>query len=125
MTPVQEQFAILQGYESGATLQQLPDGSHLITVPNVRLPTGWSKQATGVKFLAPVGYPFSKPDCFWADQDLRLANGTPPINTGVNPLPHVGPGHLWFSWHVTVWNPNFDNLLTYWYVIKRRLSDPR
>ena len=125
MTPVQEQFEILRGYENGAVLQELVDGSHLITVGGVKLPSGWSKSETSVKFLAPVGYPFSKPDCFWTEPDLRLANGNLPMNTGSNPIPHVGPGNLWFSWHVASWNPNCDNLLTYWYVIKRRLSDPR
>ena len=125
MTPIEEQFEILRGYENGAVLQKLPDGSHLITVAGVKLPSGWSKLATSVKLLAPVGYPFSKPDCFWADHDLRLANGNPPMNTGSNPIPHDGSANLWFSWHVASWNPNFDNLLTYWYVIKRRLSDPR
>jgi hypothetical protein len=125
MTPVEEQFEILRGYENGAVLQKLPDGSHLITIGGVKLPSGWSKAFVGVKFLAPVGYPFSKPDCFWTDPDLRLANGNPPMNTGSNPIPHVNSGGLWFSWHVASWNPNFDNLLTYWYVIKRRLCDPR
>ena len=125
MTPVEEQFEILRSYESGAILQKLPDGSHLIIIPGFKLPSGWSTPITDVKFLAPVGYPFSKPDCFWTSPDLRLVNGNPPINTGTNAIPHVGPGNLWFSWHVASWNPNFDNLLTYWYVIKRRLSDPR
>lgn len=125
MTPVEEQFEILRGYENGAVLQKFPDGSHLITIAGVKLPTGWSKPITTVRFLAPVGYPFSKPDCFWTDADLRLTNGNPPMNTGSNQIPHVGSPHLWFSWHVASWNPNFDNLVTYWYVIKRRLSDPR
>jgi len=125
MTPVEEQFEILRSYENGAVIQKLPDGSHLIIIPGVKLPSGWSKSVADVKFLAPVGYPFSKPDCFWADPDLRLANGNPPMNTGSNPIPHVGSPNLWFSWHAARWNPNVDNLLTYWYVIKRRLSDPR
>jgi len=125
MTPVEEQFEILRSYETGATLQKLPDGSHLIVVSAVNLPSGWSKPVVEIKFLTPVGFPFAKPDCFWADHDLRLANGNPPQNTGSNPIPHVGSGHLWFSWHVATWNPNCDNLLTYWYVIKRRLADPR
>jgi hypothetical protein len=125
MTPIEEQFEILRAYEKAATLQRLPDGSHLITIDGVKLPKGWSKDVVGIKFLAPVGYPFSKLDCFWTDGDLRLANGNPPMNTGSNPIPNVGAGYLWFSWHVGSWNPNVDSLLTYLYVIKRRLSDPR
>jgi hypothetical protein len=64
-------------------------------------------------------------DCFWTDADLRLASGANPMNTGGNPIPHIGVPHLWFSWHVGTWNPNNDSLLTYFYVIRRRLSDPR
>jgi hypothetical protein len=122
MTPVEEQFEVLRSYEPGALLQRLPDGSHLITVTCVKLRSGWSKPTVEVKFVAPVGFPFAKPDCFWADPDLRLANGNSPQNTGFNAIPHVPSSHLWFSWHVGAWNPNCDNLLTYWYVIKRRLS---
>ena len=125
MTPVEEQFEILRRSETGATHQKLADGSYLITINGVKLRAGWSKSEVQVKFLAPVGYPFAKPDCFWADFDLRLANGNPPMNSGFNPIPHIGSTHLWFSWHVATWNPNSDNLLTYFNVIKRRLSDPR
>lgn len=125
MTPIEEQFEILRISEAGADRQKLPDGSHLIIVPSVALPNGWSKPAVDVRFLAPVGYPFGKPDCFWTDGDLRLASGNPPMNTGNTPIPHVGGGFLWFSWHVASWDSNVDSLLTYFFVIKRRLCDPR
>jgi hypothetical protein len=125
MTPIEEQFEVLRTSEIRAELQKLPDGSHLIIVPGVRLRTGWSKQAVDVKFLAPVGYPFAKLDCFWTDPDLRLASGATPMNTGNTPIPHIGTPHLWFSWHVASWNPNADSLLTFLYVIKRRLGDAR
>jgi Prokaryotic E2 family E len=125
MTPLEGQFEILSRSAPGATLQKLPDGSHLVVVPAVELPIGWSKRTVAVKFLAPVGYPFAKLDCFWTDPDLRLASGANPMNTGTNPIPHAATPHLWFSWHVGSWNPNVDNLLTYLYVIRRRLNDPR
>lgn len=125
MTPIEEQFEILLGQETQANLQKLPDGAHLIMVPSIKLPSGWSKSIVDVKFIAPVGYPFAKPDCFWADIDLRLANGNLPMNAQQNAIPHLGTMHLWFSWHVASWNPNVDSLITYVFVIKRRLSDPR
>jgi hypothetical protein len=125
MTPLEQQFEVLRSSVSGATLEKLPDGTHLVAVPAVKLPNGWSKEFTAVKFIVPAGYPFAQLDCFWADSDLRLANGSPPMNSGSNAIPHVAAPHLWFSWHVSSWNPNGDNLLTYFYVIKRRLSDPR
>jgi hypothetical protein len=125
MTPLQEQVEVLRVSEPRTQCQALPDGSHLLIVPGFALPAGWSKQMTDVRFIAPVGYPFGKPDCFWADGDLRLSNGNPPMNTGNNNIPHIGGGYLWFSWHVQRWDSNSDNLSTYFYVIKRRLWDPR
>jgi len=125
MTPLEQQFEILRSYRAEISFQKLPDGSHLVIVPGVVLPAGWSKPTVNVKFLAPVGYPLARPDCFWTDSDLRLRNGNVPQNTGQNPIPHIGTGHLWFSWHVSSWNPNVDSLLTYLYVIKRRLQNPQ
>ena len=125
MTPIEQQFEVLRSTVAQATLQRLPDASHLVIVPAFQLPDGWSKPSVDVKFIAPVGYPLARPDCFWTDSDLRLINGAAPINTGNNPLPYSAGSHLWFSWHVASWNPNNDSLLTYFYVIKRRLHDPR
>jgi hypothetical protein len=123
MTPLLEQFKILQVDYPQAQLTPLLDGSHLIAIPDFKLPLGWSKQIVTIKFLAPVGYPFGRPDCFWTDFDLKLANGNPPQRTGGNPIPNVGGQHLWFSWHLSAWNPNSDNLLTYVHVIKRRFNE--
>jgi len=125
MTLLEEQFEVLRRSETNASLQKLPDGTHLVVLPGMKLPDGWSKQFTDIKFLVPIGYPFAKLDCFWTDQDLRLVNGTPPMNTGTNPIPHLATPHLWFSWHVATWNPNVDSLLTYLHVIRRRFCDPR
>jgi len=62
----------------------------VIRVPQVVLPAGWNKQSTNVSFIAPQGYPFAKPDCFWTDADLRLANGALPQNAQLNnPMPGV------------------------------------
>jgi hypothetical protein len=125
MNPIQFQFDVLKGYEPNASVQSLADGTHLISIANIALPSGWSKASTEVRFITPVGYPIARPDCFWADNDLRLSNGNMPQNTGFNPIPNVSSTHLWFSWHLATWNPNSDNLLTYLNVIRRRLHDPR
>jgi hypothetical protein len=125
MTPTQQQFEVLRVSAPQASMQALPDGSHLVVVPAYELPEGWSKTSVDVKFIAPVGYPLARPDCFWTDPDLRLKTGNQPMNTGNNALPYSPAAHLWFSWHVGSWNPNNDSLLTYLYVIKRRLHDPR
>jgi hypothetical protein len=127
MTPLQEQFKILKAEYPQAELKPLPDGSHLIVIPGIKLSSAWSKPTVEVKFVAPVGYPFGRPDCFWTDHDLRLSNGNPPQSTGPNAIPNANDDtpHLWFSWHLSAWNPNSDNLLTYLNVIKSRFNPAR
>ena len=124
MTPIEQQFARLQEHFSDAKCQPLGNGSQLITIPKLELPNGWNAKATTVRFLVPVGFPVSRPDCFWADPALRLANGAIPANTGQNPPPDNSP-QLWFSWHVTCWSPNHDTLLTFLNVIKARFHQAR
>jgi len=126
MAVLQEQFEILKGEFPQAELTPLPSGAALITIPSFPLPPGWSKSTITLKFLAPVGYPFGKPDCFWTDHDLRVqSTNAPPQNTGSNAIPEVPGSHLWFSWHVGPWNANKDNLSTYVHVIEARFKEPR
>jgi hypothetical protein len=126
MTLLEEQIEILRSQYPDVTVRYLPSGAVLVMLPNVLLPEGWSKESTSVRFLAPVGYPHAKPDCFWADADLRLRGGATPANTAPNPIPEINEGgHLWFSWHTEKWNPNRDSLLTYVNVVKNRLRDIR
>lgn len=127
MTPIERQIAQLRLIHPSATLEPLPDGSFLITIPEVGLPTDkWNKRTTTVRFIAPVGYPASRPDCFWTDRDLLLAGNRVPQNTGTNAIPHREQlPTLWFSWHVSAWSPNSDSLVTYLRVIERRLNDAR
>jgi hypothetical protein len=103
----------------------MPDGTVLLTVPELQLPAGWSQSATHVMFVVPVGYPMARPDCFFADASLRLANGGMPMNTGMQPLPPGGVPHLWFSWHLAAWNPTTDTLMTYIRVIRDRFNHAR
>lgn len=105
-----------------AALQPLPDGSTLVKVPALVLPPGWSRNNVNVWFLTPVGYPIARPDCFWTDSDLRLANDSQPKNSALQTPPFLGEPKLWFSWHASSWNPNQDNLLTYMLIIRNRLD---
>lgn len=125
MTPLQEQFEILKTYYPNATSEALPSGAVLIVIPDFPLPEGWSHNTTQVKFLAPIGYPFAKPDCFWAHSELRLKSSAMPASANISPIPEISQSHLWFSWHVGQWNPSRDSLLTYVRVIETRLKDPR
>ena len=125
MGPLDLQFEKLKQEFSTASMTRLPDGSAVITVSSLRLPAGWNKSSVAISFVAPVGYPAARPDCFWADADLRTAMGSVPKNTGNQPLPGGLPEpRLWFSWHAASWNPNNDNLKTYVRLIEDRLKRP-
>jgi hypothetical protein len=125
VTPLEEQFEILKTELPDASLQLLPSGAGLVTIQDFELPPGWSQPKTTIRFLAPVGYPFAKPDCFWADLQLRLQGGAMPQSTNISAIPEINENHLWFSWHMGPWNPNRDSLQTYFRVIRKRLEDPR
>lgn len=120
-----KQFTALEEKYPDLTIEARADGTSLIKIPNYGLPIGWNKASSNIYFLVPNGYPVAKPDCFWTDVDLTLANGGTPLNASVN-ASHGGPEQLlWFSYHLSSWDPNVDDLLTYVRVINQRLGDLR
>jgi hypothetical protein len=126
MGPIEMHLDRLRQREPQMLVRPLPDGSRLVSIPQVALPPGWNKSHTSVHLLAPQGYPFAQPDCFWADPDLRLSSGAVPQNSGLTtPIPHL-PGDLalWFSWHLQTWNAARDDLVTWLSVIRQRLAQP-
>ena len=125
MGPLDKQMAILADRFAGAAHHSMPSGAGLVTVPGIRLPEGWSKQETAVHFVVPPGYPYATLDCFWADAQLRLANGALPASSGPQALPHLGTPALWFSWHLSAWRPSHDSLTTYARFTSRRFQDVR
>ena len=125
MDPVVQHFERLYARFGNATMLSRADGTVLITVPGARLPPGWNAESVTVYFVAPVGYPAARPDCFWTDPNLRLASGMMPANAQMN-ANHGGPEQLlWFSYHPTTWNPLQDDLLTYFQIISTRLREAR
>lgn len=133
---VEEQLTQLKCLYKEATVDPLPNGSHLVCVPEYSLPSGWQLPPSAdngkvtIKFLAPPGYPAAKPDCFWiSPTGIRLAGGNTPQNTNdSNPIPglqEAGPHGTWFSWHVQRWDPSCDTLVTFMNSIKQRLNPPR
>ena len=119
---IEVQLAELQREFPSATAETRPDGSSLITIHGVALPRGWSQATTSVHFLAPLGFPMAQPDCFWADENLRLAAGGLPKNSGVQAPPFSVGQKLWFSWHVSQWNGSRSTLRSFVGVILNRLS---
>ena len=111
--PVLTQLDDLRQQFADATWSALSNGTAHVRVPNVKLPAGWSKPTATIHLVLPVGYPVAKPDCFWADHDLRLAGDKTPENSGVQAIPGLADPLLWFSWHIAAWNPNAHNVLTW------------
>lgn len=125
MGPVDIHVDRLREREPDLHVEALPDGSRVISIPAVPLPPGWNKPQTAVHLVAPPGYPFAQPDCFWTEQDLRLSTGALPQNANLtNPIPHLGTPMLWFSWHLQVWNAARDDLTTWLTVVRQRLAQP-
>ncbi len=108
-----------------AMIEERTDGTSLVALPRFALPSGWTKTNTTVWFVVPVGYPASKPDCFWVEPDLLPSNGVTPANSGIQPIGGNGVPALWFSWHLSSWNPAHDDLMTYIRFIEARLRDVR
>jgi len=125
MTTVTQQQLVELTAARQAVFRQLPSGATLVTITGEPLGQGWSQTSTDIRFLVPVGYPMARPDCFWADQSLRLANGAMPHASNVQQIPEAAETALWFSWHVAHWDPNRDSLVTYLYVIRTRLKEAR
>jgi hypothetical protein len=124
MGPLDIHLRRLQERAPGATAVEAPGAGWIVRIPNVELPPGWSKARSDIRFVAPNGYPFAQPDCFWADVDLRLANGNVPQSANPNnALPGSPEPGLWFSWHLQQpWNPNRDDFLTWLAVIRQRFA---
>ena len=104
------------------TQRVLADGTTVITAI-VRLPHGWNKEQVTVEFVLPIPYPNAPPDCFYADADLRLSNGSIPSNSGEQLLD--GQPRLWFSWHLSGWDPIRNNIHSYLRFVESRFRDAR
>lgn len=117
------QIAALRARYPDASITAQADGSQLVHVPSVPLPGGWSARSTAIWFLVPAGYPTVRPDCFYADADLRLASGGEPGSSSMQAVDNVA--RRWFSWHVTAWDEVHDGLAQYVRFVERRLADVR
>jgi hypothetical protein len=124
LSPVEGHFKRLRELHPAASSMTIGDGSFLIHIPGVIVPAGWSKSITNIWFIAPVGYPGAAPDCFWADPDLRLADGRLPQNSSEQMVPGTSTPALWFSWHISRWAPTTHDMRTYVSVIRSRFEQP-
>ena len=122
MGVLEEQFtSLLQDYPS-AQMKPQADGTFVVVIEGSKLAQGWNQATTTVRFVVPLGYPIARPDCFWTDSNVRVANGTAnPKNAAIQLTAFAGE-QMWFSWHVGSWNPQTDSLKTYMKVIEARLK---
>lgn len=106
-----------------AVAVQLSDGSAIVRLPHFTLPAGWNRPDVEIRFLSPFGYPLAKPDCFYAAPELRLADGSMPRNSRMEPLPQSDVCWLWFSYHAVTWHPLRDSYLSFVRLIEQRLVE--
>jgi hypothetical protein len=121
MGPLDTQLQRLKERHQDATWEDKGGLGLFVTIPNFILPAGWNKSVVQVKFLVPQGFPYSQPDCFWADGDLRVQGRSEmPQATQNNAMVPEMAGWVWFSWHLAQWNPNRDDLLSWMACIRDR-----
>lgn len=84
------------------------------------LPEGWSQEQTELLLRLPPAFPDAKPDMFWTESELRLADGSVPKQADVIQK-YLGRDWRRFSWHLSKWSPASDDILTFIEFIERRL----
>jgi len=123
MDPVDIQLGEVRERFSGAAFTTSPDGARVLVVPGVSLPQGWNMGSVALRVAVPIGFPHVKPDCFYADANLRLADGGEPASSRVQAA--LGGSYRWFSWHLSAWDPVRGSLGQYIHFCERRLKEVR
>lgn len=95
-----------------------------LLIPNFTLPDGYSQPHSDLLVLVPISYPNGKPDMFWVDETVLLANGQVPHKANVIEM-HLDRRWRRFSWHLGKWNPGCDNLDTYLAFVEHGLLKAR
>ena len=97
------------------------DGMACVLFHGYPLPRGYNKTSTELLLRLPPSYPNGKPDMFWVEPDVLLANGSAPLS-GDSMETYMGRQWRRFSWHLASWNPARDDLRTYVEFVNRRLA---
>ena len=85
------------------------------------IPGGFSMSETSLLLRLPASYPNGKPDMFWTEPELTLADGRVPRQAD-QIQSFLGKSWRRFSWHLSQWNPGRDNLYTYLEFVNMRLA---
>lgn len=121
--PADGQLDLLQAKFPAAVADELPDGSSIIRLPKFPLPAGWNRPEVEIRFHSPLAYPVARPDCFYAEPELRLSDGSMPRNARLELLPSSNVRWLWFSYHPVTWHPLRDSYLSFVRLIEQRLAE--
>lgn len=106
-------------------VRRIEEGARtLIIVPDLSLPTHWSRPHTDVLILAPQGYPAAAMDMFWVTPGLVLADGRMPQNADQQ---ESYGGQTWqrFSWHYQQpqrWDASANGLMSHMRFVRMRLA---
>jgi hypothetical protein len=85
------------------------------------LPRGYNKPASDLLLMLPLSYRNGKPDMFWVEPGVVLANGAVP-RSAEQVESHLNRQWRRFSWHMASWNPAVDDLRTYLEFVNSRLA---
>lgn len=80
----------------------------------------WNRTSIDLLIITHPTYPNAKMDMFWVDPPISLKNGK--VAQASDTIENkIGKNWQRFSWHVKLWNPGQDNLITYLNVVDDRL----
>lgn len=117
--------AVVELEDRGFTVTRCEESGYAVLILEAYpLPQGWSKSEIRLLLKLPVSFPNGKPDMFWTDKDLTLADGSDPEQAQVV---ETICGSEWrrFSWHPQSWTPANDDIHTFLAFVDRRLSQRR
>ena len=96
------------------------EGMFCLVLPAYPLPRGYTRTSTDLLLMLPLSYPAGRPDMFWVEPEVVLANDAVPKNAD-STEDHLGRRWRRFSWHLRSWNPVSDDLRTYLEFVNSRL----
>jgi len=88
------------------------DGFANLIFLNYPIPPLYNRSSTELLVKIPMSYPNGKPDMFWTEEGLLLANSKEPKQANVIEI-LLGKSWRRFSWHPQTWNPASGNLRMY------------
>lgn len=106
---------------AGYAVDAIPGAVIGIVIKSYPIPTDiWNESSADLLIITHPTYPNAAIDMFWLDPPISLRRGVPANATTMEE--QFGKEWQRFSWHVGIWDPAHDNLLTYLRVVDDRLS---